>query len=480
MNNATTATTTSAGSVIGRRVLRARTATAAFAVAGLVGMLGVPAAAAAPPIASSAGAGQVSQRADTDEALASEEDLARRWFVDFFGVSPQDYSFGRDTHDVVQHLRVGTPKAEILRTAVSGSRYAQAAVERVYDHLLGRELDPGAQYWTDNVPRGMAVEWVEQNVMASPEYVGRARTTSWVADHLYPDVLGRPGSFAEGAYWASRVPQLGRLGVVRAIWYSPEGVGGRVADNYAELLDRNPSPAEVDYWRASQTRSDLDTRLAIAASPEYARALPPGTHRVTADVRAAGDFLDAVAYGRWELAYALLTPRSQAALGGPDALAARTDVTGGMARLSKVARRDRSATIVEGRATAVVVAGSVRRASGSTFAATSVGTGVTDEDITPRVDLVTAPVGLLLEPADRRLDAGEPITLTVDRAGRSARVAVVVDGQLVDLPDDAGRTQDVITVPAPAQGWSRRSVITTVARFDDGQLQTRSTVFTSW
>ncbi len=399
--------------------------------------------------------------------------------MDFSDASPQDWSAGRDTYNVVFLLEDGTPKPEILGLFVGGERFANASVRRVYAELLGREPDGDARYWTDRIPRGMAVEWVEQNVMASEEYGGRAQDASWVAEHLYPDVLGRPGSRAEGEYWASRVGQLGRLGVVRAIWYSPEGVGGRVADNYAELLGRPASAGEVDWWRASEARSDLATRVAIAASPEYARALAPGTHPVTADTKRAADLLDAVGYRRWDLVHSLMMPESQAAIGGEDGLsAARPGLVRDLGALAKIPRRGYTATIVDERATAVTVAGDVQRDGVATFETASLGVRGTPSDRTPLVDVSVPTVGLALEPADRTLDRGEPLTLAVDRRGQGAWVTLLVDGRLDDLPREAGRTQTTFTVPAPPQDWPRRSVVTAVAQLDDGRLQAESAVFT--
>lgn len=315
-------------------------------------------------------------------------------------------------------------------------------------------------------------------MLASAEY-RRATGRSWVGS-LYRDVLGREAGAGETAYCSARAGDLGPLGVVRAIWYSPEAVGGRVADTYAELLGRSASPGEVDLWRTAETRSDLATRVAVASSAECSRPGGEGQRAFVTDQSAAVEsYLDEIAAGRWRQAYDRLSDESRTAVGGCGGFyALRTGLAEGLGAFAAVPRRGYLATGVDDGSTAVVVAGQVLREGDVAFDTASFGVRLDGAGDGLGIDAFLRPVGLRLAPADRTLDPGEPLTLTVDRRGPQAWSTIIVDGRPGDLPYDAGSTDRTFTLRLPSSGTPRRAVVTAVAQVADGPLQVESDVFT--
>lgn len=162
--------------------------------------------------------------------------------------------------------------ADLLRTPEAASNQ----VDQVYRGFLGRSIagDRGAQGWVNGIVAGtFTSEWVEQNVLASSEYIAHHSTPDGDAGPLvtswYNDVLGRSPRGGEVDYWATRLENASPLTVLREIWFTPEAVGHRVSTTYGAYLKRTPAAFEVDYWRAAETRSSVGVVVAIASSTEY-------------------------------------------------------------------------------------------------------------------------------------------------------------------------------------------------------------------
>lgn len=220
----------------------------------------------------------------TAASLGSSEVVAN-WYQDFLG---RNLAAARnDPGHLVwsDQLDAGAPRAQVLAEIARSPEYAQINVVQLYALLLGRAPDDGASYWLENIPRGMAVEWVEQNVLASAEFrQGSDDDATWVGE-LYALLLGREANAGETRYWVQQLRQTGPLATVRSIWFTDEATDARTTRQYVRLLGRTPDGGEVAYWRESEKQSDLATSIAFASSPEYFPVTPADAD---AAARAAG------------------------------------------------------------------------------------------------------------------------------------------------------------------------------------------------
>ena len=232
-------------------------ATACLALAATLALTAgpVPAASAAPP-----------------QVGPSDATLVGAWYQDFLG-RPADGPSGY----WVGQLR-SSSRTAVLTALLCTSEEASTQVGAYYRDDLGRAADAGASYWTSGVEDGaFPLEWVRQNVLASPEFLARHRggaaagtdaaITAW-----YSTILGRTDvGAADLATWRRQLSSGGALSVVRGIWYAPEAVQRRITSHYRDLLSRPAAPKELSVWYDAEVASDVDTQVAIASSAEYDR-----------------------------------------------------------------------------------------------------------------------------------------------------------------------------------------------------------------
>ena len=232
-----------------RYLKRSTTAAAAAIAAGLLAATAVPAGAATP----------------------NSREVVANWYQDFLGRNLAAARNDTGSQVWADRLDSGEPRAQVLAEIVRSKEYARTNVTALYRTLLDRAPDPGAGYWLDNVPQGMAVEWVEQNILASREFRAGRSDAALVAD-LYAYVLDRKPRAGETSYWVGQLRgAYGRedLRLVRAIWYTDEAADARTIAQYQNLLGRTPNAGEVAYWRGSEKASDLATSIAFASTGEY-------------------------------------------------------------------------------------------------------------------------------------------------------------------------------------------------------------------
>jgi len=204
-------------------------------------------------------------------AAATNDQLVQSWYVDF--LAREDPSADPARALWVDRLDRGDKRGDVLWSITESREYAELSVEATYALLLGRDLDPGAEYWVSGVDeRGMAVEWVQQQVLVSDEFfrVQSSGSTKVLVSNWYKSVLGRTATAGELSYWTGRVAAVGRLAALREIWYTPEAVQLRVVINYEYLLLREPSAGELRYWAPKEVESDRNVAVLIASTPEYA------------------------------------------------------------------------------------------------------------------------------------------------------------------------------------------------------------------
>ena len=227
---------------------------------GALALIGAPAASAAPG----------------DDAA-----VVNSWYTDFLGRPAYGDPGAQYWAD---RLEVQAP-GDVAWAITHSREYNAQRLDDLYYYTLGRDIasDPGAQYWVRGVDeQRFPLEWVQQNVYASPEYArGKTReqlVRSWYAGVFTSDITTfgedslRPPSRGEIGYWSGRIAAVGALAAYRELYYAPEVVAHRVAVHYGTLLGRAPSAGEVAYWAPKEVESDINVQVLIAATPEY-RAL---------------------------------------------------------------------------------------------------------------------------------------------------------------------------------------------------------------
>ncbi len=203
--------------------------------------------------------------------------LVDGWYEDVLDRAPSSTAYAGTEYWVAQldgrpgQPATAVPHADVLRTITRSSESANLDVRNAYQAFLLRSPDAGARYWIDGIRGGMAPEWVEQNVLASPEFAalrGSQRVDVW-----YGAILGRddiePASAGEERYWEGVAARDGALAAVRGIWYSAEGVDRRTYLLFNDLLGRNPNQGEYDYFFSRTAASLAEAEIQIATTPEY-------------------------------------------------------------------------------------------------------------------------------------------------------------------------------------------------------------------
>lgn len=203
--------------------------------------------------------------------------LVAAWYQQFLDRSAADDPGSRYWVVRLRSFASSFVLAEILRS----SEAATKQVDDLYADLLDRRTsgDAGARYWIDGVGSGdFPVEWVEQNLLASEEFVllnsEANRDPGNEINAWYRDILGRFPRGGEVTYWAGRLNGSSPLGVVREIWYTPEAVSQRIAGHYDEYLQRTANPGEIAFWYGPEVTSDIGVVISIASSAEYLSNAP--------------------------------------------------------------------------------------------------------------------------------------------------------------------------------------------------------------
>jgi len=178
----------------------------------------------------------------------------------------------------VKQIEAGARASDQIWAITHSDEYNREDIAAYYAFYLSREPDVGVRYWQQGAnAQRFPLEWVEQNVAASPEAVAAAnrRGDGDLIQTWYYGALGAGGTFrfpdqGEVAYWNARVRAIGALGAYRELYYTPEAVTARITNWYARLLGRKPSAGEVAYWYPKEVESDINVGVLIASTPEYA------------------------------------------------------------------------------------------------------------------------------------------------------------------------------------------------------------------
>jgi hypothetical protein len=97
-------------------------------------------------------------------------------------------------------------------------------VEGWYQHFLNRQPDQSAGAFVDALQRGQAPEVVLSQLLASPEYYAKGgNTNAGFLQTIYPDVISRPPTAGEMAFWLPRLAYTNRADMAYAlVTYTPQ------------------------------------------------------------------------------------------------------------------------------------------------------------------------------------------------------------------------------------------------------------------
>jgi hypothetical protein len=202
------------------------------------------------------------------QAASTNDQLVQSWYVDF--LQRQDPASDPGRLYWVDQLDRGVSREYVLGSIVRSTEYASLQIGLEYDALLGREPDPGANYWIDQTAHhDMAWEWVEQNILASQEFYDFGGNDQAFVRNLYAAILGRRPSAGEVDYWVRTDQWADPIRRVRDIWYTDEGVYTRLGANYEGLLGRPLDDEGAAYWGPREGQSDITAKVELASTDEY-------------------------------------------------------------------------------------------------------------------------------------------------------------------------------------------------------------------
>ncbi|MCU1352323.1 MAG: hypothetical protein JWM05_1532, partial [Acidimicrobiales bacterium] len=173
----------------------------------------------------------------------------------------------------------GGGREHAMRDIVVSAESLGRQVDRLYLELLHRVPAPADRaWWVARVAdSGGGVERAAVAMAASTEARGGADATAAASlDRLYQGLLGRPIDPDASTYWQAQLAGGRTYGsVARAVLLSDESAGRTIRRAYRTVFDRPADAAGLAHWRPalrSARVGELDLEAALAASTELERA----------------------------------------------------------------------------------------------------------------------------------------------------------------------------------------------------------------
>lgn len=232
----------------------------------LVGLVGVPGAVSAEPVAQGPPAADAPVDPDRAFVWAAYNDFLDR-----------DPSEGEMSAALAKGPYDATAARRRLVSGLSTSdEWVSVIVDRFYRDTLGRSGDAsGHAYWVGEIVSGKrSVAAVAANFYSSGEYFNRyggGAVKTWIED-LYVKILLRDGARDPSGvtYWMGETAKSSRTSVALRFYQSRESRRTRVAGLYDDLLKRGPDAEGWQYWADQiQQKGDLVLAAQLASSAEY-------------------------------------------------------------------------------------------------------------------------------------------------------------------------------------------------------------------
>jgi hypothetical protein len=205
----------------------------------------------------------------TPEQLKQAESVVRAMYQDLLGRAPDSTGLVRWRTALVSGGTAADVAAEITRS----EEYNRQKIAAAYRTVLGRTTDePGVLSWLAAIHAGtVKIDEIANHLVASDEfYLQSGRTDAGLVQSMYTKLLGRAGSASEVSYWTTRVPSLGRGGVISSVTGSREAAQRKVQLAYRLFLNRYPDIPGQSHWTdILLAQGEAAVRANILGSAEY-------------------------------------------------------------------------------------------------------------------------------------------------------------------------------------------------------------------
>lgn len=205
-------------------------------------------------------------------SFVNESALVKALYQDVHGREPD--AGGMSTW--VNALRYqGRPVSYVVNGVLASDEYYSARIVQTYREVLGRDPEPaGLAYWLREIQTGrLKVDDLAMIHTASDEFynIRAGGNPQRFVDLLYQSLLGRSAGQAEQDYWAGRMSQIGRLGVIFSIYGSKESAAKRINVLYQRYFQRDADRAGIETYTPMilSSMGDQGLRGILVNSPEY-------------------------------------------------------------------------------------------------------------------------------------------------------------------------------------------------------------------
>lgn len=192
-------------------------------------------------------------------------------YDDFLSRSPDPAGLAFWVSRIQRHVE--TRETVAYRMAAS-HEYAVKVVNRMYGDVLGRSVDPsGREFWARRIQRGMSPSTLLLQLFGSDEFLRKwGGTAGSFVDAIYEAILDRAPTAEERTDAVAQI-EAGRRRqpIIGRLYTGEESRARRVGVQYLDLLDREPTPAELEAGVAKLVPVFDDRNFAVwlASSYEY-------------------------------------------------------------------------------------------------------------------------------------------------------------------------------------------------------------------
>jgi len=194
-------------------------------------------------------------------------------FNDMLGYLPNE----ENLHKWNRKLADGASPVDLANEILFGKKYREKRITEAYESVLGRppgKNEPGFRYWVDVTGwGGLPIDEVQHYFLASDENYKRLDSSpKKFVKEMYRQLLNRDPSSKDLDYWSKVVKDHGTLTVVWSMYRSTESGKLRVNAMYEALLGRKPSKDDRLYWGPRVIEhGDNIIRAYLIGSDEYRR-----------------------------------------------------------------------------------------------------------------------------------------------------------------------------------------------------------------